>query len=245
MMLTAEAIQARLLHRDGLVLVLDKPAGLPVHAGPGGGDNLERYLGHLSFGLPRPPALAHRLDRDTSGCLVLGRHPKALRKLGLLFQDGRVGKTYWTVLLGDLAGEAGSVDRALVKRSDARRGWRMIAVAPGTPDAQDSLTDWSVRGRGNLPGIGPVTWVECQPRTGRTHQIRVHMAHLGCPVLGDPVYGGQPAEGRVPMHLHSRAVTLPLQASKPPVQVTAPVPPHMQAALAACGWPGQAPPGAP
>src|SRR3546814_1235179 len=80
--MTAEALLERVLHRDGLMLVVDKPAGLPVHPGPGGGPNLEQLFDALRFGLPRPPALAHRLDRDTSGCLVLGRHRKALAKLG-------------------------------------------------------------------------------------------------------------------------------------------------------------------
>ena len=98
--LSPEQIQARLLYRDGLILVLDKPAGLPVHAGPGGGPNLEQCFDALRFGLPAPPALAHRLDRDTSGCLVLGRHRKALSKLGRLFQGGLVDKTYWAVVEG-------------------------------------------------------------------------------------------------------------------------------------------------
>ena len=84
---------ARLLYRDGLVLIIDKPAGLPVHAGPGSGPALEQGFEALRFGLPRPPALAHRLDRDTSGCLVLGRHRKALARLGRLFAQNRVEKT--------------------------------------------------------------------------------------------------------------------------------------------------------
>ena len=87
--LTAEEILARVLHRDGLMLVIDKPAGLPVHRGPKGGANLEASFDGLRFGLPRPPVLAHRLDKDTSGCLVLGRHRKATASLGLLFKHGR------------------------------------------------------------------------------------------------------------------------------------------------------------
>ena len=91
---------ARLLYRDGLMLVVDKPAGLPVHRGPKGGDAFEDYFDALRFGLPRPPALAHRLDRDTTGCLVLGRHRKALALLGKLFKQGKVGKCYWAVVEG-------------------------------------------------------------------------------------------------------------------------------------------------
>ena len=91
--MTPEVIVARLLYRDGLMLIIDKPAGYAVHRGPKGGESLEDHFGALRFGLPRSPALAHRLDRDTSGCLVLGRHRKALAALGKLFKGGRVGKT--------------------------------------------------------------------------------------------------------------------------------------------------------
>src|SRR3546814_10040708 len=101
------------LYRDGLLLVIDKPAGLAGHGGPGGGDNLERYFHHLQFGLPKPPSLAHRLDRDTSGCLVLGRHPKALRRLGKLFQEGRAEKVYSAVTRDAPAAEAGRIEMAL------------------------------------------------------------------------------------------------------------------------------------
>src|SRR6201989_3593493 len=111
--LSAEEIQARVLYRDGLMLVIDKPAGLPVHRGPKGGESLEDHFGALRFGLPRAPALAHRLDKDTSGCLVLGRHRKALAHLGLLFKHGNVGKTYWAVVEGGPEGEAGMIDMPL------------------------------------------------------------------------------------------------------------------------------------
>src|SRR5215475_4444090 len=98
--LSPEEIQARVLHRDGLILVIDKPAGLAVHAGPSRAPNLEECFDALRYGLPRPPALAHRLDADTSGVLVLGRHPKALRKLGRLFSEGRAAKVYWAAVEG-------------------------------------------------------------------------------------------------------------------------------------------------
>src|ERR1700748_797919 len=98
--LTADEILARVLYRDGLMLVIDKPAGLPVHRGPNGGANLEASSDARRSALPRPPVLAHRLDRDTSGCLVLGRHRKATASLGLLFKHGKVSKTYWGVVEG-------------------------------------------------------------------------------------------------------------------------------------------------
>ena len=118
-------LESRLLYRDGLMLVIDKPAGIPVHGGPGGGDNLENHFDALRFGLPRPPALAHRLDRDTSGCLVLGRHPKALRKLHRLFSEGRVEKTYWAVTKGAPEKLSGTVDAPL-KKETRGAGWRVV-----------------------------------------------------------------------------------------------------------------------
>src|ERR1700761_9057202 len=114
----------RVLYRDGLVLVIDKPAGIAVHQGPGGGPHLEHWFPLLRFGLPRPPALAHRLDRDTSGCLVLRRPPKALRRLGTLFAEGRIEKIYWAVVQGVPAESHGTIDAPLLKQT-GRIGWRM------------------------------------------------------------------------------------------------------------------------
>jgi tRNA pseudouridine32 synthase/23S rRNA pseudouridine746 synthase/23S rRNA pseudouridine1911/1915/1917 synthase len=221
--MTPQQLQDRVLFRDGLILVIDKPAGLPVHAGPGGGPNLERHFDALRFGLPRPPALAHRLDRDTSGCLVLGRHPKALRRLGMMFAAGKVDKTYWAVTAGEPPAESGRIDLALAKHT-RKTGWIMVA----DPQGQAAITDYQVMGRGN-----GMTWLALFPRTGRTHQIRVHGASIGCPLLGDPQYGGP--EG-LPLHLLSRAITLPLYPNRDPITVHAPVPAHMRKALAACGW---------
>src|SRR5882757_3804085 len=122
--MTPEEIVARLIYRDGLMLVFDKPAGIAVHRGPKGGASLEDDFDALRFGLPRAPALAHRLDRDTSGCLVLGRHRKALALLGKLFKQGKIGKTYWAVVEGAPDTEEGRIDIALSKR-DETRGWWM------------------------------------------------------------------------------------------------------------------------
>jgi len=221
----------RLLHRDGLMLILDKPAGIAVHAGPKGGDTLEDYFEQLRFGLPADPQLAHRLDRDTSGCLVLGRHRKALRKLGALFAAGRVEKTYWAVVRGQLAEEAGRIEAPLAKLN-AVKGWKMLVAAPDDPAGQPAVTEWRVLGRG--PGLA---WIECRPLTGRTHQIRVHLAHLGHPIVGDPLYGTRDPDDRAqPLHLHARRVAVPLYPSKPAVVAEAPLPPALRAAFAACGW---------
>lgn len=229
--MTAEEMLARLLYRDGLMLVVDKPAGYAVHRGPKGGDALEDYFDALRFGLPRAPALAHRLDRDTSGCLVLGRHRKALATLGKLFKQGKVGKTYWAVVEGGPQDDEGRIDIALAKR-DESRGWWMKADPHGMP----SSTTWKVMGR----DASGHTWLALEPLTGRTHQLRVHCAEMGFPIVGDSVYGNAPRNDGLPLHLHAREVTVPISKNKPPVTVTAPVPPHMRELLSACGWQGEA-----
>ena len=108
--MTPEEMVSRLLYRDGLMLVIDKPAGFAVHRGPKGGESLEDHFDALRFGLPRAPALAHRLDRDTSGCLVLGRHRKALAQLGRLFKTGAIDKTYWAVVEGAPETDEGAIE---------------------------------------------------------------------------------------------------------------------------------------
>jgi tRNA pseudouridine32 synthase / 23S rRNA pseudouridine746 synthase len=208
----------RVLYRDGMILVIDKPAGIAVHPGPGGGPNLESGFDALRFGLPQPPALAHRLDRDTSGCLVLGRHAKALRRLGALFAEGKVDKVYWAIVEGRPAQDHGRIETGLSKLTRGS-GWRMIV----DPAGQHAVTEYRLLGVADGR-----SWLELRPRTGRTHQIRVHCAALGCPVVGDPVYG---PGGGGPVMLHARAIAVPLYPAKPAITVTASPPPHMLAAV--------------
>ena len=223
--MSALDLESRLLYRDGLMLVIDKPAGIPVHAGPAGGDNLENHFDALRFGLPRPPALAHRLDRDTSGCLVLGRHPKALRKLHRLFSEGRVEKTYWAVTQGVPEKLSGTVDAPL-KKETRGAGWRVVIAAKQDEGGQHAVTTYRV-----VAQRDGLAFIEAKPKTGRTHQIRVHLASLGAPILGDPQYGELSAEDRAqPMMLHARRVVVPISANKEPVAVEAP-PPAAMAAL--------------
>ena len=261
---------ARVLYRDGLMLVIDKPAGQAVHPGPKGGPSFQDYFDALRFGLPRPPGLAHRLDRDTSGCLVLGRHRKALAHLGALFRHGRVRKLYWAMVEGGPDAEEGRIDLPL-GRLDATRGWWMKP----DPNGQPAVTVWRVMGRNPSPegagsprsgGVGgresapdapppgaalargatlpqrgsdTQTWLALEPLTGRTHQLRVHCAAMGWPVVGDSIYGIAPRTGGPPLHLHAREVVVPLYPKREPVRVVAPVPAHMRDALAACGWGGE------
>jgi len=226
---------SRLLYRDGLMLVIDKPAGLAVHRGsPNGKDrdkeSLEDHFDTLRFGLPRAPALAHRLDRDTSGCLVLGRHRKALAQLGKLFRNGAIDKTYWAVVEGSPEAEEGVIDLAL-GRLDANIGWWMKPDPAGQP----AVTRWKVLGRGS----GTLTWLGLEPLTGRTHQLRVHCAAMGWPVLGDAIYGTAPRTGGPVLHLNAREIVVPLYKNRVPVRITAPVPEHMRERLAECGWDGE------
>ncbi len=230
--LTREEIYARLLYRDGLILVMDKPTGIPVHRGPKGGVHFDSYFSHLRFGLPRDPALAHRLDRDTSGCLVLGRHRKALEKLMKLFKQGKIDKSYWAVVRGGPQESEGLIDLPL-GRLDATRGWWMKVDPAGQP----SQTRWKLLGRG-VDGEGrAISWLELTPLTGRTHQLRVHCAALDFPIHGDPIYGDaiDIPDGNA-LHLLARSIAIPLSSNKPPIAVEACAPPHMRALLAACGW---------
>ena len=241
---------SRLLYRDALMLVIDKPAGFAVHKGPKGGESLEDFFDPLRFGLPRRPALAHRLDRDTSGCLVLGRQRKGLAELGSLFKRGRIGKTYWAVVDGGPEADEGRIDLPL-GRLDDTRGWWMKP----DPSGQTAITTWKVMGRANFSFTSPLegegkeklTWLALEPLTGRTHQLRVHCAAMGWPVVGDNIYGTQaslrrlrkeslPRTGGPALHLHSREVVVPLYKNRDPIRVIAPIPEHMRARLQACGW---------
>lgn len=207
-----------ILFRDPRFVVLDKPAGLKVHPGPGGGPSVEDAFPALSRRADGP-WLAHRLDADTAGCLVIALRKAALLAAQAEFAAGRAEKTYWAVVRGAPAADSGVVDGPLLKRS-TKTGWHMAA----DPEGQRAVTDWRVLGRGD-----GIAWLELRPRTGRTHQVRAHAASLGCPLLGDAVYGG--GGGR--LHLLARAIRLALD---PPLEATAPVPPHIRDALRACGF---------
>jgi tRNA pseudouridine32 synthase/23S rRNA pseudouridine746 synthase len=207
------------------MLVIDKPAGLAVHRGPKGGASLEDYFDALRYGLPRAPALAHRLDKETSGCLVLGRHRKALAHLGLLFKHGKVGKTYWAVVEGGPDAAAGTIEVM---------GRGTLADVPRV--GPERATHRSEEEVGPSP---PVTWLALEPVTGRTHQLRVHCAAMGWPIAGDNIYGTAPRFGGPGLHLHAREVAVPISKNRQPVRVIAPLPAHMHALFSTCGWSGE------
>jgi len=205
----------RILYEDGEALVIDKPAGLPIDAPRAGGPSLTDHLAELRLGFQRDPAPVHRLDRDTSGCLLLARNPKALRRFARAFEDRSVLKRYLGLIVGDTPGDEGTVDLALSKISSAAEGWRMIPARKGKP----ALTHWR-----RLAAHGGLTLVEFRPETGRTHQIRVHAAAgLGAPLAGDPVYGGGSGGHAARTMLHAAALTVPREG-KPAIDAHAPLP---------------------
>ncbi len=201
----------RVLFLDGEALVLDKPAGMPVDAPRDGSLSVENHLGSLTFGFQRWPLPVHRLDRDTSGCLLLARNPKAHKRFAAAFELGAVEKTYLAVLAGVPTEESGVIDLPLAKTSTAATGWRMIP----DPKGKRAITHWRT-----LATIEGRTLVEFRPETGRTHQLRVHAATgLGIPIAGDPVYG----DGAGPMLLHASRLTLSRE-TKAPIEAEAPLP---------------------
>ena len=206
-------IELPILFEDAEALVIDKPAGLPLDRPRAGGESLTDHLDALRLGFQRHPAPVHRLDRDTSGCLLLARNPKALRRFSNAFEERRVEKRYLGIVGGHLTMDHGTVELALKKISSAQDGWRMIAARLGKP----AVTHW--RKLAELPGM---TLIEFRPETGRTHQIRVHAASgLGVPLLGDPVYGDGASAPRT--MLHSAAISLP-RFERDPVSAAAPFP---------------------
>ncbi|SED11934.1 tRNA pseudouridine32 synthase / 23S rRNA pseudouridine746 synthase [Rhizobiales bacterium GAS188] len=241
--MTSEELVGRVLYRDALTIILDKPAGMPVHAGPRnaqernaqernqpGSVPLTSLFEALRFGLPRRPELAHRLDRDTSGCLVLGRNRAALERLGKLFQLGTVRKTYWAVVAGRPQSDAGVIDLPLGRR-DKSRGWWMKV----DPQGQAAVTNWRLLGHAVDPHGVEISALALEPVTGRTHQLRVHCAAMGWPILGDAVYGDAERLAEPALHLHARSIELPLYPKRDPIKAKAPIPERMREALAACG----------
>lgn len=202
-----------ILFEDGEALVIDKPAGLPIERPRAGGPSLEDHLDTLRLGFQRDPVPVHRIDTDTSGCLLLARNPKALKRFSAAFEARAVTKHYIGLVAGELADEEGTIALSLSKISSAEKGWRMIAAKKGKP----SVTHWKKLGMKD-----GVTAVAFAPETGRTHQIRIHaLAGLDFPLLGDPVYGDGKGAGRTMLHAAELVVQ---REGKEPISATAPLP---------------------
>ncbi|MDD2876242.1 MAG: RNA pseudouridine synthase [Acidiphilium sp.] len=202
-----------ILYQSTRLLIIDKPAGLACHAGPHSGASVEDFFPYWRRGHDGP-WLAHRLDTDTAGCLAIARRKTTLIALQAAFAAHTVQKTYWAVVRGVPHDSAGTITTPLSKQTDPS-GWRMVANSRGLP----AVTDWHVLARGSGRAL-----LELTPGTGRTHQLRVHCAGMGHPIIGDPVYGTA-AEG---LCLLARRLVLPLD---PRVEVEASMPAHIRRAL--------------
>ena len=202
-----------IIFEDGEALVIDKPARLPVDRPKRGGPCLEDHFEQLKLGFQRAPAPVHRLDTDTSGCLLLARNPKSLKRFAKAFEDRLVTKRYLGIVAGVPSEAEGTIELSLSKISSAGKGWRMIAAKKGKP----SITHWRT-----LMEHDGKALLEFRPETGRTHQIRIHCeAGLGLPLLGDPVYGS--GKGAPRTMLHAAGLTVP-RDGKPPIEAIAPLP---------------------
>lgn len=207
-----------ILFEDAEALVIDKRAGLDVNTPRRGGPSVEAMLGAFRLGFERPPTIVHRLDCDTSGCLLLARTAKAHKRFQQAFEAGQVKKTYCAVLDGLPAEDTGLIDLALGKISSAQAGWRMVP----DPKGKAARTHWRVLARN-----GHRSLIEFTPETGRTHQLRVHaVAGLGAPIMGDPVYGRAEPGG---MMLHAIRLEVERQG-RAPVIANAPWPARFAAA---------------
>lgn len=207
----------RVIFIDAEAIILDKPAGLPVTQVRDGSLSVENHLDSLRFGFQRQPSVVHRLDRDTSGCLLLARNPKAHRRFAAAFEAGLVEKLYWAVVAGVPDGREGVIDLALAKVSTREAGWRIVPDPKGKP----------ARTRWRLVAVGAGSaLIAFAPETGRTHQIRVHAAQgLGLPIVGDPVYG---TAGRA-MLLHARSLVVPRPGKEAVAALAAPPPSFAEA----------------
>ena len=232
-------IERMVLYRDDQLIVLDKPPGLPTQGGPGISRHLDGMLAALATGPADRPRLVHRLDRDTSGVLVVARSPGVAAKLAAAFRTRAVEKTYWAVVVGRPVPVEGRIDAPLVRHDPGPGGARVALAEAGEADSARAITDFRT-----LDHAGrKLAWLELSPLTGRTHQLRVHCAAIGAPILGDDAYGAPPVEGMSPLlHLHARRLVLP-HPKGGTLAVEAPLPPHMAATFRALGF--TAPPALP
>jgi len=233
----AKDIQRLVIYRDDAVIALDKPHGLAVQGGPGIAKHIDGLLDALRFDSEERPRLVHRLDRDTSGVLVLARTGAAAAKLAAAFRSRAAEKTYWAVVVGRPTGFEGRIDLALSKQG----GPKGERVAEDKEECALAITFCRLVDSAQRRS----SFVEITPRTGRTHQLRVHCTEgLKCPILGDGKYGGAGAfmEGLPNMlHLHARALRLP-HPDGGTLELAAPLPPHMDETFLFLGFDRPKPP---
>lgn len=222
-----EYVQSLVLHKDSRVIVLNKPAGLAVQGGSGTRRHLDGLLDGLKYDAKERPRLVHRLDRDTSGVLLLGRTRAATAALARTFRTRSARKIYWALVSGVPKPAQGRIEMAL-RKARAPGGDRVRRANIDEEDAQRAVTYYAVIGKAGEK----LAWLSVKPVTGRTHQIRAHLAEIGHPIAGDPKYGREsgldaPAIAKQ-LHLHARRLTLP-HPDGGVIDVTAPLPEHMRA----------------
>ncbi len=236
---TQESLQRLVIYRDEHVLVINKPHGMPVQGGPGITHHLDALLDSLRFGSPERPRLVHRLDRDTSGVLLLARTPGTAAKLAAAFRGRDVEKTYWAVTARRPLPPEGRIDLPL-RRIGGARGERTEVAERSDKKAARAITDYRT-----LDHAGQkLAWLELRPLTGRTHQLRVHCVAIGAPILGDVKYA-RPDQNNAfsavvaglstELHLHARALRLPHPAGGT-LLVEADLPPHMKQTFHTLGF---------
>ena len=231
----AQFLRGLILYEDEEIYVFNKPHGLASQGGSGQKRHMDGLLKSLADKNGEAPRLVHRLDRDTSGCLVVAKTRAAASRLGDVFRSRSARKIYWAVTAGVPVPRQGRISCFIAKKG-TDEGEQMVVVENGAPGAVHSMSHYSttdVAGR-------RFAWVTLKPVTGRTHQLRVHMAELGTPIIGDPRYfnieNWQPAEGLGEgLHLHARRITLPLD-KKRTIDVSAPLPQHMAQTFDALGF---------
>jgi 23S rRNA pseudouridine955/2504/2580 synthase len=221
-------IERMILFEDDHVLVLDKPFGIAVQGGTGTRRHIDGLLAGMVDRFGDRPRLVHRLDRDTTGVLLVAKHRDAAAKLGRIFQSRAAAKTYWALVKGVPKPTQGKVEAALVKASGPD-GDRVRKALPGEQaDAMHASTHYSVIDR----AASMAAWVSLKPVTGRQHQLRAHMALIGHPIIGDNKYEGgldlPAAEIEAKLHLHARRLVLPHPAYGSKIDVDAPLPEHMR-----------------
>lgn len=217
--------ESLVIHKDSSVLVLNKPSGLASQGGSGIRDHVDALLEYFQFEKKQRPRLVHRLDRDTSGVLVVARTATAAARLSEALRRRDATKLYWALTKGVPARQRGAIRSPLVKET-VGRDEKMVATEELRSGAKTALTDYAVLAHAGRE----LAWVAVQPRTGRMHQIRVHLASIGTPIVGDFKYGGTLARGRGEienrLHLHARSIDI-AHPDGGRLKVTAPLPPHM------------------
>ena len=231
----AQFLRDLILYEDDDIYVFNKPHGLAVQGGSGTKRHMDGLLKNLPNKKGEAPRLVHRLDRDTSGCLVVAKTKAAASHFGAVFRSRSARKIYWALVAGNPHPQQGEISCFLARQSTAD-GEQMVVVKNGTPGAQHSMSYYSTTDTASRR----FAWVTLKPVTGRTHQLRVHMAQLGTPIIGDPRYfnieNWQGAAGLSEgLHLHARRIAIPLRNGKR-LDISAPLPPHMRASFETLGF---------